>query len=332
MQQTQVLKIYCADSLLYPMQEAEEAFEKQYPNVDIQIEGHGSIQVIRHVTELGDRADLMLVADYSLIPIMMYNTTVPNSTQPFAEWYIRFAGNEVVLAYTSQSNRASEVNSTNWYEILADEGTSFGFANPEIDALGYRTMMAIKLAEGYYGIPQLYYTLVSKNFNPLFISYSAGGKSVLLVPETQTPVGGKVYLRASGVMLVPLLESGTIVYCFLYRSMAEQQNFSYVELPPEINMGDISQEAYYSQVSVEYQHQRFATVNLNRTGSTIYYGMTIPANAPNPTLAIKFIEFMINGSGSAILEASYFPIFSTCYTDNLQELPTALTAFIRAEP
>jgi molybdate/tungstate transport system substrate-binding protein len=332
-QQTSVLKIYCADSLLYPMQRAEEAFELENPTIDVQVEGHGSIQVIRHVTELGDVVDLMTVADYSLIPTMMYNMTMPNSTEPYSDWYVRFAGNELVLAYTAQSNHAYEVNSTNWHEILATDGTSFGLPNPEIDALGYRALIAIKLAEGYYGEPQLFYQLISQNFNPQLTAYSiGGGKSVILIPETQTPVGGKVYLRASGVMLVPLLESGTIDYCFLYKSMAEQQNFSYVELPPEINMGDISQEAYYSQVTVEYQHQRFATVNLNRTGSTTYYGLTIPANAPNPALAERFIEFMINGTGRAIFEASHFPIFGTCYTDNLQALPEALTAFIQAEP
>ncbi len=332
-QQTSILKIFCADSLLYPMQRAEEAFERENPYVDVQVEGHGSIQVIRHVTELHDVVDLLMVADYSLIPVIMYDTTMPNSTQPYSDWYVRFAGNDLVLAYTGQSNRASEVNSTNWYEILADPGTSFGLPNPEIDALGYRALIAIKLAEGYYGEPQLYYTLVSQNFNPMFISYSGGaGKTILLVPETQTPVGGKVYLRASGVMLIPLLESGTIDYCFLYKSMAEQQNFSCVELPPEISMGDASQEPYYSQVTVEFQHQRFATVNLNRTGSTIYYGMTIPANAPNPALAASFIQFMVNGTGRAIFEASHFPVFGTCYTDNLQAVPSALTAFIWAEP
>ncbi len=68
-QQTTVLKIYCAGSLLYPLQLTEEAFENENPTVDLQIEGHGSIQVIRHVTEMDDAVDLLMVADYSLIPI-----------------------------------------------------------------------------------------------------------------------------------------------------------------------------------------------------------------------------------------------------------------------
>jgi len=332
-QEKTVLKIYCAGSLLYPLQLTEEAFEIENPSVDLQIEGHGSIQVIRHVTELGDEIDLLMVADYSLIPIIMYNTTMPNSTQPYADWYIRYTSNEIVLAYTDQSDYASEINASNWFEILTIDSVKFGFANPEIDALGYRTLITIKLAESYYDEAQLFYNLIGKNFNPAFISYSVGGNnSYVYVPETQTPINSKVYLRSSGIMLIPLLESGTVDYCFIYKSMAIQQNFSYVELPNEINMGDKSQESYYSRVTVQYQHQRFATVNLDRTGSTIYYGLTIPDNAPNAALAEVFIKFLVNGTGRGIFEAAHMPIFSTCYTDNVSALPASLIPFIEAEP
>ena len=59
----------------------EADFEKANPNVDVQIQGHGTIQVIRHVTELNYKVDVMLVADYSLIPRMMYPTINPNTTK-----------------------------------------------------------------------------------------------------------------------------------------------------------------------------------------------------------------------------------------------------------
>ena len=331
-QQTTVLKIYCADSLLYPLQLTEEAFESENPTVDLQIEGHGSIQVIRHVTELGEKVDLLMVADYSLIPLIMYNTSMPNSTEPFSDWYIRFASNEVVLAYTNQSNFASEIDASNWYEILTRDDVTFGFANPEIDALGYRSLITIKLAESHYGQPQLFYELIGKNFNPQFVSYNGVNGSYIYVPETQTPANSKVYLRSSGVMLIPLLESGTIDYCFVYKSMAIQQNFSYVELPKEINLGDASQEQNYNTVMVKYQHQRFATVNLDRTGSTTYYGLTIPKNAPNAAQAEAFIEFLVNGTGRGIFEAAHMPVFGTCYTDNASAIPASSIPFIEAEP
>ena len=101
--ETRDLKVYCAGSLLYPMERVAEAFMQEYPMIDVQLEGHGSIQVIRHPTELDDPADLLMVADYSLIPVMMYDKPVPGLDVNYTDWYVRFAGNEIVLAYTDDS-------------------------------------------------------------------------------------------------------------------------------------------------------------------------------------------------------------------------------------
>jgi hypothetical protein len=55
----------------------ERAFEEKRPDVDVLMEGHGSIQCVRHVTELEELADVVAVADYALIPMMMYETSIP---------------------------------------------------------------------------------------------------------------------------------------------------------------------------------------------------------------------------------------------------------------
>ena len=47
------LKVIIAGSLLVPFQSLEKEFERQNPGIDVQLEGHGSVQVIRAVTELG---------------------------------------------------------------------------------------------------------------------------------------------------------------------------------------------------------------------------------------------------------------------------------------
>ena len=97
------LKIICADSLVGPFQELAEQFEIRNPDVDVLVEGHGSIQVIRHVTELGDEMDLMAVANYSLIPMMMYGNEIPGTGQSYANWYMKFATNRLGLVYTAAS-------------------------------------------------------------------------------------------------------------------------------------------------------------------------------------------------------------------------------------
>lgn len=328
----QVLKIYCATSLLYPLEKVETDFEKANPNIDVQIEGHGTIQVIRHVTELNQQIDLLLVADYSLIPRMMYTTTMPNSNEAFADYYVRFATNRLVLAYTNQSKYANEITSNNWYSILSRSDVKLGMANPQLDAIGYRALMVIQLAEDYYKQQSLFHDLITANFDPPISSIANGSDYTIFVPETQVPKGDKLTLRASEVDLIALLQTGYLDYSLIYLSNAKQYGFNYVELPDEINMGAPQYQNNYERVQVTYEHQRFATITLDRTGETVYYGLTIPKNAPNPALAEEFIKFMLNGAGKTDFETSYHPVFNPSYTDNISALPSSLTSIVIKEP
>jgi molybdate/tungstate transport system substrate-binding protein len=330
-QESRVLKIFCAGSLVLPMDSVEEAFEEAYPHVDVQVEGHGSIQVIRHVTELEEEVDLLMVADYELIPTMAYGTPMADSDESFADWYIRFAGNSIVLAYTDNSRYSDEVNSENWYEILRRSDVRFGFPNPLIDALGYRTPMIIQLAENYYQDNTVFNDLVTTNFDPGFYAVDMDDKTVIVVPELLNPDTEKIALRASSVQLVPLLESGGIDYCFLYRSNAEQYGVKYIELPSEIDLSSPEYEDMYQQVQIKFEHQRFGSVGLTRDGKTIYYGLTIPNNAPNPELAAEFVEYVLSGEGGHIFDSSYHPIYKPSLTDNLQALPERLRSIVKDE-
>jgi molybdate/tungstate transport system substrate-binding protein len=331
------LEVLCADSLLYPLGRVEKAFETSHPNIDVYIEGHGSIQVIRQVTEVepesGVNADVLMVADYSLIPIMMYNTTIPGTNQSYADYYIRFASNSVVLAYTNQSKYSSEINSTNWYSILMRPDVQFGFPNPLIDSLGYRALMTIQLAEIYYGDNRIFHELVTDNFDPPISSVPVDHTFTISVPEVQVTKGEKAVLRSSSVLLIPLLQSGTIDYCFLYLSNARQYGLSYIELPDEINLGNPQYEEYYRPVTVAFAHpQRFATVNMDREGEPIYYGLTIPANAPHADSAAEFVKFLLNGQGKDVFQSCWQPILDPSRTDNLTAAPPELRSLIAEEP
>lgn len=328
----QVLKVYCAASLLFPLGKIEEAYEKVRPDVNVEIEGHGSIQVIRQVTELGDKADLLMVADYSLIPLMMYNSTESESNQTFADWYIRFASNKIVLAYTDSSKYANEVNATNWFSILQKPNVVFGFPNPMIDALGYRALMTMQLAETYYENSSIFYDLVTRNFDPPISSIPSEDNYTIVVPEVQQPKGKNVLLRASSIQLIPLLESVTIDYCFLYLSNAKQYGLRYVEFSDEFNLGNPDYEDLYEHVTVRFEHQRFASIELDRQGKTIYYGFTIPKNAVQVDLAVDFVEFLLSEEGQSIFESVWHPVFLPSYTDNELAVPTSLQSLVVQEP
>jgi len=328
----QVLTIHCATSLLYPLERVEADFEQAYPDVDVQIEGHGTIQVIRHVTELHKKIDLIFVADYVLIPRLMYETKIPDTNEMYADYYIRFATNKLVLAYTDLSRYADEINSENWYSILTRENVKLGMANPQLAAVGYYSLIAIQLAEDHYTATGLFHDLITVNMEPPVNSIQDGQNYNIYIPEVQQPRGDKLTLRGSEVDLIGLLKPGFLDYCFIYLSNAKQYGFNYIELPDEINMGSIQHKENYERVQVLHEHQRFATVNLDRIGDTIYYGMTIPKNTPNKQLAETFVEFVLNGEGKADFEEAYHPVFNPAYTDNIQALPSNLQALVDSEP
>lgn len=325
------LKVYCAASLLFPLEKAKEAFEQTHTNVTVEIEGHGSIQVIRQVTELGENADLLMVADYSLIPLMMYNSSEATGNQTFADWYVRFASNKIVLAYTNSSKYAGDVNVTNWFSVLQKPGVVFGFPNPMIDALGYRALMTMQLAETYYGNNSIFYDLVTQNFDPPITSIATDDGFTVIVPEVQQPKGDNIVLRASSIQLIPLLESGAVDYCFLYLSNAKQYGFSYVEFPDQFNLGNPEFDSLYQTVTVTFEHQRFASIGLDRIGRTIYYGFTIPRNCVHKDFAVEFAEFLLSENGRGIFESVWQPVFLPSLTDNKQAIPIALQSFVTQE-
>ena len=328
----QTLTIYCATSLEYPLNKVDADFMAANPKIDLEMEGHGSIQVIRQVTELDQKVDLLMVADYSLIPVMMYPTIDQHTNQSYANYYVRFATNKLVLAYTNSSKHASEINSNNWFSVLSQSDVRLGLVNPELDALGYRALMAIQLSQDYYGAKDLFLNLVTDNFNPPISSVPDGSNYTIIVPDVQEPQGNKITLRASEVDLIALMQTGYLDYCFLYESNAKQYGFNYIELPNQVNLGDVAFASNYQRVQIVYSHQRFSTITLDRTGETIYYGLTIPSNAPHPQLAEQFIQFLLNGQGKTDFAHAYQPIFAPSYTDNPQNLPSSLRSLVATEP
>jgi molybdate/tungstate transport system substrate-binding protein len=220
---------------------------------------------------------------------------------------------------------------TNWFSVLARSDVVFGFPNPMIDALGYRALIAIQLAETYYGNADIFHNLVERNFDPPMTSVFSDGNYTIVVPEVQQPKGNAI-LRASGIQLIALLQTGSIDYCFLYLSNAKQYGLRYIEFPDEINLGKSEREEGYEHVSVHFEHQRFASIGLDRLGKTIYYGFTIPNNAVEKDLAVEFAEFLLDGGGRDIFDSLWHPVFVPSYTDNRLGVPSSLGNFVVQEP
>ena len=113
----------------------------------MQAEYHGSIQVIRHATELHEPIDVVVTADASLIPMLMYASNVPETSSHTP------IGISVLRAITlrwriaQESKYADEINARNWAEMIARPDVKIGIADPRFDASGYRALMAFALTE-----------------------------------------------------------------------------------------------------------------------------------------------------------------------------------------
>ena len=313
-----VLKVFHAGSLGEPFQELEAEFEAQHPGVDVQREAAGSAQSIKKITELGKKADVLASADYALIPSMM----MPK----YADWYAAFARNQMIIAYTNKSKYSNEINTNNWYEILRRPDVNFGFSNPNDDPAGYRAQMVTQLAETFYNDSKIYDDLIQNNTN-ITATAEENGTVLINVPPSEaiSPNTSKIMLRSAEVDLSSALETGEIDYLYIYRSVAEQRSFKYVELPPQIDLGSVEYAGNYSKVQVQV-----ANGDVN-TGSPIVYGVTIPTNAENPKLATEFVKLLLDKPGQQIFIKNGQPPIVPAIAEGKDKMPAELQAFVKSD-
>ncbi len=322
------LVLFEADSLMVPFGRIEKEFEKQNPDIDVEIQAHGSIQVIRQVTELGQDVDVVAVADYALIPMLMYATTMPDG-RPYADWFIKPATNTMVLAYTSQSKYAAELNAGNWYEIVSRPDVRFGLADPRMDAVGYRTLMLDVLAESYYRRENILSDMIGSCFRWPITASVRNGITTISVPELLEPSTNRMYLRGANMQLLALLESNDVDYTFDYKSVVLQHNLKYLELPPEINLGDKSFSGNYAKAVVKLDFRRFKTVEPVFEGLPIGYGLTIASNSKHKEEAARFLQFVLGPDGQRIFNECDHPELVPPECDNVDALPDSLKPLFR---
>jgi molybdate/tungstate transport system substrate-binding protein len=271
---------------------------------------------VQQITEIGKNGDVLASADYSLIPSMMY--------PDYADWYVRFATNDVVLAYNPErSMYANEITPENWYEILRRDGVIFGFSNPNDDPCGYRSVMVFQLAELNYGDDQIFDDLILEN-TAITITEEADGTYHITTPEDLQPNTEKVDIRPKSVELVAFVEEGGLDYAFEYRSVAVQHNLAFVDLPLGVDLSSVAYADTYKKVQVE-----LASGDV-QTGAPVVYGITVPSVADNPEGGLEFVKFVIGESGQQI------------FTDNGQppivppegsgEVPAELQDIVEMEP
>ena len=236
-----VLKVFCAGSLKIPLDKLAEKFEKLY-GVKVHIEASGSVEAIRKIIDLGRCSDVLVVADYELIPLMM----IPK----YADWYIAFASNEVVLAYTDKSRYRDLLskNLTSWFNVLMKNDVYYGFSDPNKDPCGYRSIGILILASLYYKNLTIMRKLLLEKTN-IKVKF-LGDEIHIYIPPNLEVTSRSLIVKPKSVDLISLLEIGELDYAFEYKSVAIQHKLNYVELPDEINLGNPKYEKFYSKIVI----------------------------------------------------------------------------------
>jgi molybdate/tungstate transport system substrate-binding protein len=181
------------------------------------------------------------------------------------KWFTVLAASQLVLAYNPQSKFAAKFQDAAaghvpWYEVLGTPGLRFGRGDPSIDPKGYRTLFMFSLAAKYYhrdDIPKL----LGDTMNPAQV-----------FPE---------------VALLARVESGQLDAGIFYKHEILVHHLPYLELPPQINLGD-------PQFSKLYAQESYTTKDEQRIpGAPILFTITVPEAAPHRDGALAFVRFVL---------------------------------------
>ncbi len=292
------LIIFHAGSLSSPVRDLVGGFKELYPGVEVKTESAGSRESARKVSELKRKADIVATADYQVIQDLL----MPE----YADWYIKFARNRMVIAFTEKSQYGNEINSENWYKILSRKDVKFGRSDPDLDPCGYRTLMVWQLADLYH-------------------KEKIDEKTIYDALYENCPPNN---IRPSEVELLSLLQSVALDYAFEYLSIAIQHNLKYIILPEEIDLSNPSLDEWYRQAKVTLTGKepgKYSTVY----GTSIVYALTIPKDAPNYKLAVKFIKFLLSKKGDKIMEKNGQPLIRPVIANDISKIPAELKEFVR---
>jgi molybdate/tungstate transport system substrate-binding protein len=289
------LIVFGAGTLANPFAREIAAFKAQHPGITVHSQFSASGDRVKAITQLGQPADVLGVADYSLIPKDMFGA---GGAKRYATWYVGFVSNQITFAYTSRSKGAAQLTPANWYRVLAQPGVHIGRSNPAADPSGYQILQMLKLAQGYYHDPSLSASVLKNS-------------PTESVAETETS-------------LIAALQSGQLDYLAVYRSDALQHHFSYIHLPPQVSLSDPALANTYATVSTPGTSGKIVKAK------PIIYGLTVPTNAPDKSLGEQFVKFVLGPQGQAIMRANGFVVISPAMASSQSALPSALRPLTRS--
>jgi len=330
----ETLTIFHAGSLAVPFEGLGAEFEESHPDVEVDRLSGGSATMISNAIAQEDAGesppDIVASADYKLIPDRMYEGG-------YADWYIAFARNTMVLCYRDNAPGSDDIVSGDrtWFDMLKNENVSYGHSDPDQDPCGYRTLLVMQLTQKYYHDDAASFSVTpddhAADLYDALIPGSEHERGRVGGTSEARPSGSEEIVSAKSVDLITALESGDLDYAFEYRSVAVQHGLNFIELDEYINLSMTNDELpgvedFYYQASVEILTDPGPPAEYAaKHGAAIVYGITIPVHAENEELAAEFIEFLLSETGKEIIETENGqPMLDPPLCDHSENLPASL--------
>lgn len=259
------LVVFAAASLARPLAAALDSFTATGGRPTRLVTG-GSLDLARRITEMGEQPDLVALADEEILRRLLAGE--------HATWYARFGRNRLVIAYRERPAGAVALDSVSWPDVLTRPGVEIARADPARAPVGYRTLLAWRLAEKRLRRPGLARRL-----------------------EARAPPRN---VRGNEAEVLALVESGIADYAWGYESSARAAGLQVVRLPHWMDFGDPGQRAWYASDSVSVPGRSPGDSIIMR-GDPIVYVFTVPTASPRPTDAGRLADFLLGARGRAAL-------------------------------
>jgi molybdate/tungstate transport system substrate-binding protein len=301
---------------------AEKVFEEKYPGVKVLREKDDALANMRKVTDLGKLADIVYTDDYSIIPPVMF--------PKYADAWIRYAHDEMTIAYAANSKYANEINGDNWYKILQRPDVKWGIADPNAGPDGYFSLGQIMLSNIYYKDNTIFKNLIADN--TAITATESGGRYTVDCPENLNPKSARVIVRPDPETLYPMILAGDIDYAFGYMGSVIGEGpagIKTVKLPAQVNLSDLSLVAsLYNRVTIDLfndKPERKISVTLGAKAN----GLTIPLNAPNKPGAVDYLRIFLGPVGQEALRKVHITPLIPADTNDLSKVPESLRPLLK---
>jgi molybdate/tungstate transport system substrate-binding protein len=316
------LVIYHHGSPTPAIEAAQKVFEAKYPGIKVFREKDDALANMRKVTDLGKNADIVYTDDYSIIPPVMF--------PKYANFWIRYAHDEMTIAYAGNSKYSGEINGSNWYQILARKDVKWGIADPNAGPDGYFSLGQIMLSNLFYKNDRIFSSLVEAN--TAITVTKVGDRYVVDCPDNLNPKSPKVLIRADPETLYPMLLTGDLDYAFGYMGSVIGEGpagIRTVSLPPQVNLSDLSQvSSTYNRVTINLfsdRPDRKISITLGAKAN----GLTIPLNAQNKEAAANYLQIFLSSVGQNALKGVHITPIAPAETNDLTKVPPNLRNLLK---